>query len=436
MRFEPIAIVGRGSVLPDALDPDTFWTNIAAGRVSLGHARQGRWKVPHESMLTAPGVAGDGTWSDVGGYVRGFESVFDPGGFAIDAREVKTLDRQFQWVLHGVRAALREADEDGFTPRAGLVLGNLSFPSVGMAEYAEHVWMARDRRPDARNRFMSGLPAHLAAKALGLGAGAFALDAACASSLYAIKLACDRLHDRTADLMVAGAVNCADDLFIHIGFSALSALSRTGRSRPFHREADGLVPAGGAAFGALMRLAARPPPDRPVLGVILGVGMGHRRAADSAFGFGGNNAHLIVDAWQPPTLGLSMPVKPVAKPDQRVAIVAVGSRVGTGDSTHDLRHALFTGTGAAGRRETIDVALEGLPVPPLDLRPNHGQQLLILEAAREAVAGIDLPRERTMVLVGMGCDAEVARYGARWRRYWRAPRGSAPCRTSSPNAST
>ena len=49
--------------------------------------------------------------------------------------------------------------------------------------------------PHAWNRFMSGLPAHLLAQGLGLGAGAFALDAACASSLYAIKLACDRLQD-------------------------------------------------------------------------------------------------------------------------------------------------------------------------------------------------------------------------------------------------
>ena len=35
MSFEPIAIVGRGALLPDALDPDAFWDNISAGRVSL-----------------------------------------------------------------------------------------------------------------------------------------------------------------------------------------------------------------------------------------------------------------------------------------------------------------------------------------------------------------------------------------------------------------
>src|SRR5262249_11630875 len=161
-----------------------------------------------------------------------------------------------------------------------------SFPSVSLARWVEAHWIEcqpalgrawRERAgvqaPEARNRFMSGQPAHLAARALGLRAGAFALDAACASSLYAIKLACDRLHDGLAELMVAGAVNAADDLFIHVGFCALQAMSRSGRSRPFHREADGLVPAEGAAFVVLKRLEdARRAGDR-IHGVIRGVGL-------------------------------------------------------------------------------------------------------------------------------------------------------------------
>ncbi|TWP50621.1 beta-ketoacyl synthase [Lentzea tibetensis] len=500
MRFEPIAIVGRGAVLPDARDADTFCANVIAGRMSISTAPEGRWKVPH-------GVP-EGTWGDVGGYVRHFAAE-------------QGLDPQFQWVRHGVEAALEGLDRG----RAGLVLGNLSFPTVGMADYAERVWRGNERT-DPRNRFMSGLPAHLT------GLDAFALDAACASSLYAIKLACDRLHDRTADVMVAGAVNCADDLFIHVGFSALSALSKSGRSRPFHREADGLVPAEGAAFVSLMRLADVR--DEEVFGVIRGVGLsndgrgsgmlvpsaegqiramrqayqmagvapetvellechatgtpvgdvvevtsaaqifknhkglaigsaksnvGHlitaagvaglikvlgamrngvrpatlnaddtidaldgtplrvlteaeewikpKRAAVSAFGFGGNNAHLIVDA--PGQHHGAVEPLPLKEP---VAIVAIGAKVGTGDSTHDLTRALFTGE-KTGKRESVDVALQGLRMPPLDLAQTHAQQLLVLETAREVAR--NLPRDRTMVLIGMGCDAEVARYGARWR---------------------
>ena len=47
---------------------------------------------------------------------------------------------------------------------------------------------------------------------------AFALDAACASGLYALAFACDALLDRRVDLALAGAVNHADDLFLHVIF--------------------------------------------------------------------------------------------------------------------------------------------------------------------------------------------------------------------------
>ncbi len=219
--------------------------------------------------------------------MRGFEERFDPTGFTLPAEEIKTLDPVFQWTLHGVREALRSArlaaplPDDA--PAIGLVLGNLSYPTAGLVQFAESTWFAAQaedvpRPPDAgvqdpRNRFSSGLPAHLAAQALNLRGDAFALDAACASSLYAIKLACDRLQDRRADVMVAGAVNRTDDLFIHIGFCALQAMSRRGESRPFAADADGLVPAEGAAFVVLKRLEDAIAAGDEILGVIRGIGL-------------------------------------------------------------------------------------------------------------------------------------------------------------------
>ncbi|MEV4561640.1 beta-ketoacyl synthase N-terminal-like domain-containing protein [Kitasatospora sp. NPDC049285] len=568
MTFEPIAIVGRGCVLPDAFAPQTLWQNVADGRRSLSAAPAGRWGLPRTSVLGATAEdSADRTWHDVGGYVHGFDEVFDPDGFQLAPSDVLALDPLVRWVLHAAREALREAGDVAGRAHAGLVMGNLSYPSAGLSRFAESVWLdgAPDSlrralparaigRPDPRNRFSSGLPAHLAARALDLRAGAFALDAACASSLYAVKLACDRLHDRSADLMLAGAVNCPDDLFIHMGFSALAALSRTGRSRPFHREADGLVPAEGAGFVALMRLADALSAGTRILGVVRGVGLsndgrtggllvpaqagqeramrlayagagvapetvslvechatgtqvgdateaasmarvfgdavdlpigsaksnlGHlittagiaglfkvlgameagirpatldadepinglagtplrllranedwpglRRAAVSAFGFGGNNAHLVVDAWPEPATAalplppaLDLPVAGVLPADVTpapvpVAVVAVAVRAGTGRDTDDFRRDLF-GAGPVQRSAaTVGLQLDGLRFPPHDLGSALPQQLLLLETAREATADLTLPRERTGVLVGMGCDAGAARYGARWR---------------------
>jgi len=325
--FEPVAIVGRGCVLPGALDPAQFWDNIVHGTVSIDAVRPEDWRMPPN--WPGADAASDAVGAQTAGLVRGFDAVFDPDGFETDAEQVAAYDPALQWVLHAGRAALREvglglgrslsktstststststlattaatttasasasATMAATSPRptasptldrAGLILGNLGFPSRGLAAYAERVWLAD--RPDllatlpavqgvdARSRFCSGLPAHDAARALGLGAGAIALDAACASALYAIKLACDRLHDGAADLMLAGAVSGCDGLIINLGFEALGGLSPTGRSRPFHRSADGLVPAEGAAIFALMRLSDAVDAGAPIHGVIRGIGL-------------------------------------------------------------------------------------------------------------------------------------------------------------------
>jgi acyl transferase domain-containing protein/3-hydroxymyristoyl/3-hydroxydecanoyl-(acyl carrier protein) dehydratase len=552
--FPPIAIVGRACVLPGAHSPAEFTSAVLEGRDLLGSAPAGRWRIDPDLIhgpVDAPDP--DRAWSDRGGYVEGFG--FDPRGFELPAEHLVQLDPLFQWLLHCGRAALADA---GVGPgelrrRAGVIVGNLSFPSTLLSEWAEGVWRARRERPHPVNRFMSGLPAHTVAQALGLGRDAFALDAACASSLYALKLACDRLHDGSADVMLAGAVNRADDLFIHVGFCALRAMSRSGRSRPFHAEADGLVPAEGAALFVLRRLDDAVAAGQRIFGVIRGVGLsndgrgsgllapaeegqeramraayamaglspsdvsllechatgtpvgdatevrssarvfaghpglpvgsvksnlGHlitaagsaallkvlggfehglrprtlhvdrptealagtpfhlltqalpwpeaeapRRAAVSAFGFGGNNGHLLVEEYRPAERRAIAPG--AAAPAEPLAIVAAGACVAGGESAarfvRDLlsgesRVRVVAGVGEAAAAEELRIDGAGLKFPPRDLQHALPQQLLVLQAVREALeAGPKLPRERTSVLVGMQTDAEVARNGARWR---------------------
>lgn len=553
MSFEPIAIVGQGCVLPGALDPAALWDGVLHRRVNLVEVRPDDWRLPPKWTAPVPMV---------GGLVRGFDEVFDATGLAVSADEARAWDPALKWLVHAGRAALRGADRDADGLRnAGLVLGSLGYPSRRLAAFAERVWQSglpeRDRLipeygpPDPAHRFCSGLPATVAARALGLGGGALALDAACASSLYAIKSACDRLHDRTADLMLAGGLSGSDGLLIHLGFGALAALSPSGRSRPFHREADGLVPAEGAALVALMRLDDALREGRELLGVIRGIGLandgaaggfltpaqagqeramraayrgsgidpasvtllechatgtpvgdtvelrsaaavfgdcvdlpigsakgnlghlltasaaagllkvlgamragvrpagvgadipiavggrlrllrenepweepgnGPRRAAISSFGFGGNNAHVIVDA--PDECGARRyrhTPRPAGQGSRvgrtdgvEIAIVAIGARVGAGESLADLRDALLTGTPPGTARHTVGLAVEGLRFPPKDLAV-AAAQALVLEAAREAVSCVRLPQD-TMVLVGVGCDPEAARApaGARY----------------------
>src|SRR5689334_7272963 len=103
--MEPIAIVGRGCVLPGALDPAALGELSLAGRVVIDRVPADRWRIAMDRALSDTPRA-DRTWSDRGGYVRGFDEVFDPRGFSIDAG---ALDLLFFWSMHAAREAIREA---------------------------------------------------------------------------------------------------------------------------------------------------------------------------------------------------------------------------------------------------------------------------------------------------------------------------------------
>ena len=373
--FEPIAIVGRGCVLPGALGPTELGVATREGRDLISTVPPGRWRLPLADVLDSTGRP-DHACSARGGYVEGFGEAFDPEGFLIGAERIRGLDPVFQWLLHSGREALRETG--GSLPsRAGAVVGNLSFPSASMNRFAEEVWLGRERTVPPENRFTSGLPALLLADALGLSEGAFSLDAACASSLYAIKLACDALSEGQADLMLAGAVNCTDDLFIHIGFTALQALSPSGRSRPFHSEADGLVPAEGAALLALMRLSDALEAKKNIHGVIRGIGLsndgrgqgllvpsseGQQRAIRAAYEAAGLSV-LDVDLLECHATGTQV--------GDATEVASMAALSGRAESTpiaslkSNLGH-LITTAGAAGAIKVLEAMKAGVrpPLPP------------------------------------------------------------------------
>ncbi|MEE9381051.1 MAG: polyketide synthase, partial [Hyphomonadaceae bacterium] len=264
MAFEPIAIVGRGCVLPGCLTPDALWQAVVEKRSLLSSPAPGLWGI--SDLDQAEGTP-------KGGFVTGFADVFDPARPEYEVLDVGRLDPVAQWLLHAGGEAWREAGiQDAAPDRIAVIIGNLSYPSRGFSNFAADVWLERTGTKDPRNRFNSGYPAQALAQSIGANGPTFALDAACASSLYAIKLACDRLQDRSVDVALAGAVQAADSLIINRGFAALQALSPTGRTRPLVEGADGLVPAEDAAAIVLKRLSDISPGER-VHGVIRSVGL-------------------------------------------------------------------------------------------------------------------------------------------------------------------
>ena len=61
-RFEPIAVIGLGALMPDADDVDGFWQNILDSKVSIVEVDQDRWpgKIEHFWKKGGPGDIEEG----------------------------------------------------------------------------------------------------------------------------------------------------------------------------------------------------------------------------------------------------------------------------------------------------------------------------------------------------------------------------------------
>lgn len=264
---ERVAIVGMGGVFPGARDLDEFWSNIAAGRDASREVPENRWSLSAEAAFDPRPARPDKVYSTRGCFVEE-EDVF-PAQVPIDPTLLGSLDPLFRLTLRAGIDAWRSAKTNAIDPgRASVILGNIVLPTVSVSRFAEEIQLepflrelfpenrpARKRTIEPLNRYVAGLPAGLLASALGLGGGTFTLDAACASSLHAVKLAADALLGRRADVVLTGGVSRPDPLYTQMGFSQLRALSPSGRCAPFDARGDGLVVGEGAAIFTLKRLS-------------------------------------------------------------------------------------------------------------------------------------------------------------------------------------
>ncbi|GIU05612.1 hotdog fold thioesterase [Shewanella glacialipiscicola] len=298
-----IAIVGLATQYPDADNPQTFWQNLLDKKDS-------RTQISREKLNANPadyqGVQGqsDRFYCDKGGYIQHFE--FDAKGYQLPESAFDGLDESFLWALDCSRKALQDAGiapSDAVLARTGIVMGTLSFPTARSNElflplYHQTVEKALQNKLNqsafqladfnqahAGKEFnvepalnvANGAVAHTASKlvsdALGLGGTQLSLDAACASSVYALKLACDYLTTGKADMMLAGAVSGADPFFINMGFSIFHAYPDHGISAPFDSNSKGLFAGEGAGVLVLKRLDDAQRDGDNIYAVVSGIGL-------------------------------------------------------------------------------------------------------------------------------------------------------------------
>ena len=283
--MENIAVVGIANLFPGSSAPEDFWQKLLEKQDCRSKATAKQMGVAPEKYTGKKGDT-DKFYCVHGGYINDFafdKTPFVETSFAktnsLTADYLNGLDDLNQWALYVTHKALENAGywQSEKLANCGVILGNLSFPTKSsnhlfmplyhqaveqglaqglnadfqLAHFVDDQRAKQNIHPD--NALVAGYPSALLAKAAGLGGTHFSLDAACASSCYSVKLACDYLHTGKADMMLAGAVSGSDPLFVNMGFSIFQAYPENNVHAPFDSTSQGLFAGEGAGMMVLKR---------------------------------------------------------------------------------------------------------------------------------------------------------------------------------------
>ncbi len=296
--FEPVAIIGVGGLFPQADEARAYWAMLKTGQDAITEIPLSHWRI--SDYFDADPKRPDHTYAKRGGFLRPF--AFDPLAYGITPNALEATDTSQLLAMVAAQDALRDAgyDQEGSVDRdrVSVILGvtgalelviplgaRLGHPrwrkaleeSGVSAEIAQEVVerISASYPPWSEASFpglLGNVVAGRVANRLDLGGTNCVVDAACASSLSALHLACLELQAGHADLVLSGGVDTFNDIFMYMCFSKTPALSPTGDARPFDAEGDGTILGEGVGMVALKRLADAQRDGDRVYAVIKGIG--------------------------------------------------------------------------------------------------------------------------------------------------------------------
>ncbi|MEU8934793.1 SDR family NAD(P)-dependent oxidoreductase [Streptomyces sp. NPDC048409] len=243
-----IAVIGIACRFPGAPDPETYWRNLTAGVESV-------------QVLPRTSEGADDGRVRAGAVLDGIED-FDAGFFGYSTREAELLDPQHRVFLECAWEAIEDA---GYHPAA--LHGPVGvYGGTGLSTYlVHHVHPQRGSRSDSNFiDSMSDLQMAVAADRdylasrvsykLDLTGPALAVQAACATSLYAVHLACQALLNGECDTALAGAASIPVPQIEEYAFEPGMVFSPDGHCRAFDERAEGTVFGSGAGVVLLKPL--------------------------------------------------------------------------------------------------------------------------------------------------------------------------------------
>jgi polyketide synthase PksJ len=244
-RDTDIAVIGLACRFPDAANVDQFWSNLLSGVDSVsrfspktfaGPNGSTREYVPARGLLDAP------EW-------------FDASYFGYTPREALLIDPQHRVLLECAVEAIEGAgyDPDRFPGLIGIYAG-CSLSAYTQTLQAMQQEDASITDWDVLTGTTSDYLASRVAYKLGLRGPTANVQAACATSLYAVHFAARALLAGECDIAIAGGTSVRLPARLD-NYRAGGITSPTGTCRPFDAGADGVIGGEGCGITVLKRLS-------------------------------------------------------------------------------------------------------------------------------------------------------------------------------------
>jgi len=250
-----IAIVGVSGKYPQAENLNEFWENLCQGKDCITEIPADRWD--YRTYFDTDKTKKGKTYSKWGGFLKDV-AAFDALFFNISPLEAELLDPQERLFLQCVQ----ETIEDAGYNRQGLAGSEKGLPAnigvyVGVMYEEYQLFGVQESRRDHQVALF-GNPSSIANRIsyfYNFDGPSMAVDTMCSSSLTAIHLACQSIHNGECKAAIAGGVNISIHPNKYLLLAQGKFISGKGRCESFGIGGDGYVPAEGVGAVLLKPLA-------------------------------------------------------------------------------------------------------------------------------------------------------------------------------------
>ncbi|MFS0516071.1 SDR family NAD(P)-dependent oxidoreductase [Nostoc sp. UIC 10607] len=293
-----IAIIGMASIFPQSQNLQEYWEKIIHKVDCITDIPPSRWNV--EDYYDPNPRTPDKTYCKRGGFIPDVN--FNPMEFGLPPNSLEVTDISQLLGLIVAKAAMEDAgysESRQFSrDRTGVILGvalgrQLAVPLTARMQYPvwEKVLKGSGLSDEDTQKIIekiksayvqwdeNAFPGMLAnvvtgriANRLDLGGTNCVVDAACASSLGALKMAISELIEHRADMMITGGVDTDNSIMAYMCFSKTPAVSQGENVKPFDAESDGMMLGEGVGMLVLKRLEDAQRDNDRIYAVIKGIG--------------------------------------------------------------------------------------------------------------------------------------------------------------------